>query len=78
MNILHKQADGHHFPPRFKALSKDDVEKMLVTGAASNDVGIRLNIVNIAGNVGLMHVSKIVAKVQNNQINSKYRRFLGI
>jgi hypothetical protein len=78
MNILHKQADDHHFPPRFKALSKDDVEKMLVTGAASNDVGIRLNIVNIAGNVGLMHVSKIVAKVQNNQINSKYRRFLGI
>ena len=31
-----------------------------MTGASSQDVGVRVNIVNIAGNIGLLHVSKIV------------------
>ena len=35
---------------------------MLVTGAASTDVGVRMNIVNIAGNVALLHVAKIVQR----------------
>ena len=48
--------------PFLKALSQGDVEKLLVTGSASPDVGVRMNIVNIAGNIGLLHVARIVAK----------------
>ena len=33
-----------------------------MTGSASPDVGVRMNIVNIAGNIGLLHVARIVAK----------------
>ena len=45
---------------KFQSLSPSDIEKMLVFGAASTDVGVRMNIVNIAGNFGLLHVAKIV------------------
>ncbi len=31
---------------------------MLITGASSTDVGVRMNIVNIAGNIALLHVSQ--------------------
>ena len=43
-----------------QALSQADVEKMLLTGASSKDVGVRVNIVNISGNIGLLYVGKIV------------------
>ena len=44
----------------FQALSQSDVEKMLITGAASTDIGVRMNIVNIAGNIAMLHINKTV------------------
>ena len=33
---------------------------MLITGAASTDIGVRMNIVNIAGNIAMLHINKTV------------------
>ena len=40
---------------------------MLVTGASSTDVGVRMNIVNIAGNIALLHVAKTTSPLPETQ-----------
>ncbi len=51
-----------------QALSQSDVEKMLITGAASTDMGVRMNIVNIAGNIAMLHLNKTVQPTTEAQM----------
>ena len=58
--IVHKLAENENVESAsapFAAVTKEDLAKMLEFGASSEDPAVRTNVVNMAGNIGVMTVS---------------------